>query len=232
MNRFSNGSKCMWVSTPPACVNPSIAQGRSYSNQNVDITGCLFVRSAVFSGDGGVIYLYQNYNLKVVNSVFYNCSTTQSGGVIFHYALNVELSRICVYSCRASNNQFATVFVFTSTSTYELITVASCGSSESGERCFNVFAAKIKHLNSSLNQALTKSSLSLSFLSNVNFSTFANNEAGNEICIEIDGDSTFLYVNFIHNKSPTKGVFFIVSGNSNCDSGVIYGNSDFFGIHF
>ena len=74
--------------------------GRSYtvSSNSLTLESCSFVRTTIFSGEGGVIYV-SNFDLSISDSTFVNCSANNNGGAINVNYGNFLFSRCCASSC-------------------------------------------------------------------------------------------------------------------------------------
>jgi len=87
------------------CQSESIAQGRSYLDNN-DVSHCFYSRLSLFSWNGGVIYVDGgSYSMNFNYSMFYSCACSNHGGAIFFYFTNSYIRMICAYGCseRISN---------------------------------------------------------------------------------------------------------------------------------
>jgi len=70
--RFLHDPNCIKVFF--GCDIENTAQRRSFENKNINITHCIFSRSIIISGDGGVIKVNGgSYQTNVNNSMFFNC---------------------------------------------------------------------------------------------------------------------------------------------------------------
>jgi len=58
--------------------------GRSYIQSSYDISDCNFTRTSVYGSNGGVEYIKDGVNsMKILYSMFYNCSSTSGGAIYF-----------------------------------------------------------------------------------------------------------------------------------------------------
>ena len=133
-------------------------------NQIANVSDCLFVRSQVFIGDGGVICLKDNnlYSIVVKRSTFYNCQVDSVnlhyGGAICVWCNNAEsqLYMICASDCRAKAVHFADLYTSKSkNNTVEYLSVTRCSNAEQGffSTVLGYGYTKYDYSNSSLNNA-------------------------------------------------------------------------------
>jgi len=207
------------------CIGEGIDQGRSYFQKSVDISECMFIRLARFEkGAGGVIYIYEgSYSLKIIYSVFYNCSCSSDGGAIFSYkSKNADLRMICANRCFALYYCFAYINS-QKINNGEYLSISACSITKSNvtpiERypiCFLSGNQNANNVNSSMNTDNTCSGIS--FMQSLSFScshcTFSNNKAYLCNCIELDSaDGIMAFANIVHNNSPSKNGVVFVTGN-------------------
>ena len=113
------------------CLYEKIGQGRSFSSDDVLISDCCFLRSSLFTGDGGVIYVNGgSFSLNINLSIFYFCSCSSEGGAIFFSSPYSFLNHICASSCFASGNyHFAYLFGY-HTNRIDYLSISLCSSLE------------------------------------------------------------------------------------------------------
>ena len=194
------------------CVSESIDQGRSYLNDNINISHCFFSRSMVFTGYGGIIYVNGGtYSMNANYSMFYNCSCSNYGGAIYFSSTNSSLRMICANRCSANSGHFAYVGV-SQTNYAEYLSVSNCSHTTSGDNSirFGFGDQRFDNTNSSMNNAETCSGVLIyvptSFSSS--FCTFSNNKVSKYFCIQIysttstTGTVSMSYANIVHNNSP------------------------------
>jgi len=202
------------------CLFHDVDVGLSYSQSNVMIYDCFFVRSVQNSGNGGVIFVSGgSYFMNVSRSMFYNCSCSSSGGAIYFDSSNACLKTICANRCSASSKHFAYVET-TQNNMAEFITFSDCSYSAVGQygMWFHNGYQAISNLNSSMNNVQRGSgvifSYPLSFHSS--FCTVSHNYASQDICVEFYHCSGKLsFSNIVENNSPSSyGVNIINVGSS------------------
>lgn len=208
---------------------------RSYYNSNISIENCIFVRSLLFSGNGAVIYVSDNYNyyniMNIISSTFYNCTCSVFGGAIWFRSLRSVLNMVCAFKCESKEFQFAYLMA---TEINELIflSISSCSKNISNRLSLLLYNGKQRYdnTNSSLNKASEISSINiinpLEFSSS--FCTFANNEVSDSICLYFQGVSNSMFCsNIVHNNSPKRyGVIRGYTGFPKMISCVFAMNSD------
>jgi len=201
------------------CVNENIAQGRSYDQNNIDISDCFFTRSSYYSGKGGVIYVYANsYSVNIISSMFYYCFAS-IGGAIYSLSSNSYLRMICANMCSSDNSydkHFASFDVFQSNQV-EYLSVSKCSHTTSGKisMFFGQGIHRVDNTNSSMNNAYQTSAIRIESSSSFTSShcTFSNNKASTNICISFYSTSGIIsisYANIVHNNSPSgEGVVYV-----------------------
>jgi len=197
------------------CISENISNGRSYVGGNVDISHCFFKRTSTYIGDGGVVYIINGeFSMKIYFSMFYLCGCSQKGGAILFNSKDSSLSLICVNRCSAQYSIFADIKV-TNNNIGEFISLSlSSHVTTSNYWSFVITGGTqtLNNMNSSMNSAVQVSGLyvyiPLSFSSS--FCTFSNDIVSNNVCIYLQGGSgTMKYGIFVHNNSPTLGIFHI-----------------------
>jgi len=85
------------------CINERIDQGRSYINENVNVSDCFFMRFKTFGSNGGVISIDGgSFYMHAKSSIFLGCEvvgTPGHGGAIFFNSFSIKLSKICANNC-------------------------------------------------------------------------------------------------------------------------------------
>jgi len=214
------------------CENNDISSGRSYFNQNINVSGCFFSRSSLFNGYGGVIYVSgSNYLLDIVSSMFYKCKVSSDNwcGAIFFDSKESRLKMVCAHDCNAQYNNFARIDAL-NTNIVEYLSIAACAISGGGYQSFRLNCGDqfVTNSNSSLNSALRYTGLFIvdpnSFI--CKYSTFSNNKATEYTCIYLSGKSgTITSSNIVHNDSPTGSAIVRSLGNHYITFSIFYGNS-------
>ena len=204
------------------CEKENISNGWSYSQMNINISHCFFLRTLTLSSYGGVIYVNGGfYSMNVNYSMFYNCSSSLNGGAICFDSINSNLRMICGNrcSCGASKNGNFALLIASQTNQVEYISISFCSYNMDGSYpiCFESGNQRVDNTNSSMNNGYKYSGIGIftpsSFTSIL--CTFSNNKVS-YICIyfsSITDTITLSYANILHNNSP--------SGN-----GVIYADGE------
>ena len=207
------------------CENESIDQGRSYFQENIDISLCFFSRYLSYSGKGGVIYVNGgSYSMNINFSMFYFCICSNHGGAIYFTSTNSSLSMICADSCScgASYDYHFTCIEASLVNQVEYLSVSNCSHTTSGYRSINVQSGnqRVDNTNSSMNNAIAYSGISISSPSSFTSShcTFSNNMVSDSICIQLvsaSGTISMSYANIVHNNSPSQyGVVYVNGAGS------------------
>ena len=192
------------------CENESIDQGRSYYNNNINISNCFFSRSLSYSGNGGVIFVTASSCLMNINySMFYNCVCSIDGGAIYFDSSNSSLRMICANSCSAS--QFHVAYIIASQmNQVEYLSISKCSHTTSGYYSILLYKGnqRVDNTNSSMNNAIQASGILITSPSSFTSShcTFSNNKVSHSICIYFYSSSetkSMLYANIVHNNSPS-----------------------------
>jgi len=197
-----------------SCESESIGQGRSYSQMNIDISNCFFLRSIAYSGDGGVIYLTVSFcSMNINYSMLYNCVCSSHGGAIYFSSSNSYLRMICANrcSCGATSMSHFAWLRASQMNQVEYLSISICSYTTSGT-C-SMFSPignqRVDNTNSSMNNAKEYSSIYIDSPSSFSSSycTFSNNKVSSCVCIGIITSSgTMSYANIVHNNSPSLGV--------------------------
>ena len=221
------------------CVSENISSGRAYTDYNINISDCFFIRFQSYSLDGGVIFISLNTNsLNVYYSMFFNC-LARKGGAIYTTSKNSVIKFICTSqcSCGTSNNHFAYLSA-SQINNVDYLSMTLCSSTTSGSSPIQLNTGNVifDNSNSSMNRAAQNSALYIvapnSFSSS--FCTFAHNVLSNRNCIHLsDKSGSLSYANIVHNNSPARGIVYISSNGIytmyNC---VFDKNSDYLFVVF
>jgi len=196
------------------CINESIDEGRSYTNCNIDINDCYFIRLSQFNGKGGVI-LCENgpFNVRVYFSMFFNCSSSlNSGAIHLSNITNSQLRMICANKCTGANNHFGQ-FRVTNNNSINYLSVSFCSKIASGVYSFCLVDGNntICNTNSSLNNARDKSGIAiLGDIHLCQFCTFSNNNCSKGCCLYFRLNKSIIsYINIVHNNAPDCGVLWL-----------------------
>jgi len=201
------------------CKDEQISQGRSYSNEKIEVSDCFFCRSLVYSQNGGVIYVNGgSLSMIVISSMFHNCKTNPgSGGAIFFSSLNIKLCDICAHQCSSTNYHFG-YFASINNNELESISINYCSQTKTGAYCITVQSGNQRSMrnNCSGNSALNY--CGIAYKSPVDlyssFCTLYNNYAENQICLLLSPcHGSILFTNIIKNTCPSgNGVVFSSDG--------------------
>jgi len=194
------------------CESVSINQGRSYVDQDIDISRCFFSRYLSYSGDGGVIYVNGgSYSMNINYSMFFYCLANNYGAIWFSSSVSY-LRMVCANRCSASSGQFA-YLIASQVNHVEFLSVSYCSHEASGYNSIylNSGNQRVDNTNSSMNNVIMGSGILIYFPSSFASShcTFSNNKVSDGICIYFKSDSgiiTLLFANIVHNNSPNYGV--------------------------
>jgi len=201
------------------CINSSIPSGRSYDNfqGSLVIEGCLFQRSEVFSGPGGVIYFNgDSSNITINDSVFYNCRVYRGEGaaIYIHRGSGIlDMNRVCGYACSTTSyNYLLTSYVGGKfEQMLSFISVSNC-SGGSVSISLNSGNQTFKFLNFSYNHGGFESTIQniASYTSISSFCSYFNNSQEYSMCMSFTNcynKAEFSYYNVIGNNAPSKAVF-------------------------
>ena len=204
------------------CILEVTTQGRSYTNTNVAISNCFFIRSGVYSGKGGVVFVEGTaYKLNITNSMFYMCICSDRGGAIcLSNSASSYLKMICANGCSCGSSLYGHFAYLRATQNnqVELLSITKCSNSISGSDSFSIMSGtqKIDQTNSSLNKAFTSSGFMVELPSTFSssFCTFSENSVSKGKCIDFHGNSgKVYYANIVHNNSPSQDGIVYISGN-------------------
>jgi len=223
------------IFTVLGCENELIDQGRSYENENIEISQCFFSRYLMYSSDngyGGVIYVdADSFFMKVNNTMFYNCCCSSEGGAIFFKSSNLYLRMICANRCSASSFHFACL-VASQINQIEFLSMSDCSHSASGwySILLGTGYQRDENANSSMNNAFLASGIFINSPSSFTSShcTFSNNHVSHSVCIIFYSDAGIMiisYSNIVHNNSPLYGVVSVDRGGSPLMKNSIFQNN-------
>lgn len=238
-NNYSRLNKpsphCIIVHGDSVCENPSIDQGRSYNNVNIDISYCFFTRTLVYSdddGSGGVIRVAMSSKLmNISSSMFYNCACSNGEGAIFFESSNLYLRKICANGCSATNYQFGFLKGLEH-NRIEFLSVTNCSYKESGLYSSRIESGEmiLDNTNFSMNKALEGSSFLISNPTSFTsiHCTVSNNKAGSGKSISFNMNSgNMSYANIVGNNSPFSGVVYVHFGSANMMYCIFTMNQDY-----
>ena len=204
------------------------SNSRAYWNVDIDIKNCVFKRiNSLKSGNGGII-LVENFEtqMKIKDTLFYDCSCDNNGGAIFFdsnfLSSSCTIEKVCAYNCYTTPNnsyQFGLIRVkksFENKITIRDLSLSKCGNQSQGYCSLDLGYGNISvsNTNSSNNYNIERSifGIYLPEIFEVIFSNFKNNKDldGKNLLLEISTNkSTISFSNFIENDSPSNGVVFI-----------------------
>jgi len=200
------------------CENESIDQGRSYIDENINISNCFFSRYSSYSGNGGVIYVtVSSYLMNINYSMFYNCVCSQNAGAVYISSSNSCLRMICANKCSCGDT-YVCHFAYLQASQInqvEYLSISNCSHSTFGHYPIRLDSGNqsFDNTNISMNHASTVSGIWIyspsSFISS--HCTFSNNKVSNYVCIYLHSTSGTIYMsyaNIVHNNSPSIGVVY------------------------
>jgi len=204
------------------CESESIDQGRSYEENNINISNCFFSRFQTYSGSGGVIYVsILSYSMLINSSMFYNCACTGEGGAIHFFSKNSCLRMICANSCSSSSYPHFAWLEASELNQGEFLSVSYCSNSTSGYYPIVLQSGnqRVDHTNSSMNKAERVSGIGIHYTSSFTSShcTFSNNKAFQCQCIYLYpslGTISLSYANIVHNNSPSLGIILVQGSNT------------------
>jgi len=201
------------------CESERIDQGRSYYQNNIEISHCFFSRSSVFSGNGGVIFVQGgSYSMNIGFSMFYNCLADYGGAISFN-SDNLYLLMICANRCHASYWGHFAYLVPLQMNQVEYLSISACSHISTGIYPIRMIKGiqRIDNTNSSMNNAFKSSGISQGTPSSFTSShcTFSNNKASDSMCLNFfspAGTISISYANIIHNNSPSDYGVVLVDG--------------------
>jgi len=226
------------------CESERLDQGRSYSQNNINISNCIFTRYSLYSGNtgdatyygsagcGGVIFIDGgSFSMSVYDSSFFNCVASSDGGAIFfHNSPYSLLKNVCGNRCSCGITSYYN-FGMIGGKVYnnaDLCSVIQCSPYEgNGEQTafFYNGQQKINSINTTNNRVRKHSGMAFWNIETrtVRFSSLVNNVATQGGCL-CQGQNEFYsgrleFSNFVNNSSPSYGVVYTHYGRqflSNC----------------
>jgi len=199
------------------CENENINLGRSYVDENIDISNCFFSRVLSISGNGGVIYVtVSSCSMNINYSMFYKCVCSNIGGAIYCSFSNSSLRMICANSCscgKAYHGNFLYIRA-SQMSQVEYLSVSNCSHTTDGYYTIYFIGGnqRVDNTNSSINKAFSGSCISIDIPSSFtsSYCTFSNCNVSDGKCIYLSSSFpiSISYANIVHNNSPSFGVVF------------------------
>ena len=211
------------------CQDSSVlnSSNRLYFNLETSIINCFFSRTVLYSGSGGIIYIYnQNFNLQINECIFFQCGSTGSGGSIYYDCLNFftnySIKKTCGSECNCGSGGNGAFSISRSNGFNNIFSssIRKCSSNGFGEYSILLThgSQNINSLNNSLNFCNRYSSLGVINPTQfqLNFSTISNNIVNYYVCFELRGltlNGLLRYCNILNNNSPSYGVCYITSNS-------------------
>jgi len=199
------------------CSSESIDQGRSYNNVNIEISNCFFLRSSLYSGDGGVININAvSLFMSLSYSVFYNC-IAKNGGAIYFSSSSSYLNMICASRCSAGTAYYHFAYLVSSVVNHvEYTSFSNCSDTTLGFYSIYIKSGEqsVKNINSSMNHCGRYSGIYVSSPTSFTSThcTFSNNIITSSICIYLFTKfGKFSSANIVHNNSPSSSYGVIMS---------------------
>jgi len=194
------------------CINEQISSGRSFLNENVDISGCFFARTLQLTGNGGIINVESgSFSMRIISTMFFNCLCSLNGGAIFFNSKNSSMRMICAYRCSSSTMYHFATICATGYNTIDYQSITSCSFLDQKSYSFHINGGnqQLDNTNSSMNTVSSVSGICTESPSTFTSShcTLSNNKASTGICIYTFSNSgEFSSSNIISNNGPTYGV--------------------------
>jgi len=213
---------CLFSRDGFECNNNSYSEGRYYIDKEINISQCFFSISYVFSGNGGIICVSGGtFSMRVIFSMFFNCSCTNNGGAIFFSSSNSNLRMICTNKCTCGSDScghFADLFA-SHLNLVEFLSVSLCSPTANGfySLWLEFGNQKVDNINSSKNNAKHYSGICIqpSYLFTSFYCTFSNNSVSQSKCLLFHSKpGRVAFANIVHNNSPSLGVVYIYGGGS------------------
>ena len=137
----------------------SFTEGHLIHNSNFEYKNCFFIRLNIYQGTdlydigcGGAIYCNNSnigIQIKLLNCIFYYCSSLNHGGAIFFISFkigsNAEIKNICGNSCFAGKfPQFALINLETqSNNIFTFSSIINCSNNFIGETSLDLYYGNI-----------------------------------------------------------------------------------------
>jgi len=202
-----------------------------FSNVNVEVSYCSFMRLSELTGDGGIIFINDDvHNMIISYSMFDMCTCSRYGGAIYFKSMRSELRKICASRCFALGSHLFAMISTTQTGIIESLSLTKCSQTTEGSNSIALSYGnqRFDDSNSSLNLAASVSGLYVYSPSSFSSSrcTFSNNYVSSYVCIKLyQYSGTFFYIIVVSNNSPSHGIF-TMQGNSayQIKYGILYNN--------
>jgi len=214
------------------CQNVEINSGRSYYNEMVNISYCLFGRFSLFSGNGGVINIANNnFHIYVYYSVFYSSSCSGDGGAIHSYASSSNIRFVCASSCHANSYGYHfAILNANSQNNVEYLSMTKCSYLSTKSESIRMDSGNQinTYSNISLNSAERWSSFDnfAAATQQTKFCSHIRNDASGIVSLEA-GNGNMEYCNIIGNNSPNGyGVVRAYSGSPTFRYSIFYENTN------
>jgi len=195
------------------CVNESRDVARSYYQQDIKVSYCVFSRSSMLDDDGGIIFVNHNsLSMDVSYTTFYNCTAINGGAISFSSGEDSILKAICAFQCSALNNYHFGEIKSDSTNQLVFVSITSCSSSTKGFETirFSWGDQIISDSNFSMNSAKKTAAFNSNTQDSAQAShcTFSNNNVSDDSCIVIGAvkNWNFSLCNIVHCNGPSNGV--------------------------
>jgi len=209
--------------TNPKLYNSTNIRATLYQNGGSWIFNCYFFN--LFHSNGAAVY-YANCEIKLLieDSIFFNCTTTGSGGAIYFSTTlgHIALFKICGYRCGGpfDHGQFAIVYSNISLSTNVNLTSFSYCSYFFSKQYSPLMLQRCSPLVSSINSSYNSLEYhcGLCFYqsySKICFSTVFSNFAEKGSCIRIFSGSSHILCTNIVNNSFNGFSFYVIYQESN-----------------
>ena len=213
---WQNNTVILW-GIGVGCESESIDLGRSYYNNNINISNCFFSRTLISSGNGGIAFISGgSFSMNIQYSMFYSCSCSGDGGAIHFSSSNSCLKSICANTCSGDYYQFAYLRA-SHVNQGEYLSISNCSHTPAGYVSIYLFTGnqRVDNTNSSMNKDIQVSGIHISSPSLFTsiYCTFSNNNVSKFNCIYFYselGTITMSFANIVHNNSPSRfGIVFV-----------------------
>ena len=201
--------------------------------KNYYIFNCFLEHINVIHGSSLEFTHRTEINLLIEDSMFFNCSSTTNGGVLYFDCPsngNLTMEKICANSCFATNSfQFAYMNLHASKiNKVNYLSLTKCSPDHLSRQHnirFNSGNVSLNNYNTSYNRLHSYSALSItsSISISLKFLTIVDNLVTQSIAIDLQLSHNFQlnisYMNVIGNNSPNTAVFYLLYGKyfmNNC----------------
>lgn len=212
-----------------SCINTSVSSGQSYYTLSdvFSIAYCLFSRTDMYLGSGGVLYcVSSDKKAFIYGCSFNNCTSSLYGGAIYFEVTtngSFEVDKVCAYLCGATQmSNFGSIKTsHDGNNTVKLLSMSKCYNvAGSATNSLTLYYGKSSFVNtnSSHNSAYQIPGIGIESPRNMqaSYNTLKSNYASYSRCIYISngiaGDGTqkiFSKTNIVDNNSPsTLGVIY------------------------